>query len=113
MRPFPTAAALCLALGHTTNAAGVPHSYLQAREVDAKPQPEDFFSRFISLMKRTLQPRQEDGNCLETPDSYYNFTGELGEDFCRDYMNYPNVTIPVLVTPTRYVQEAGIGLDHH
>lgn len=104
MRSVATAA-LCLAILHTSDAR-VAHSFRHLIQRDAQPGPqshEGIFEWFARLLKRTVQPRQDDSTCYE--DDYYVFVGSpsLGEGFCQDYMNYPNRTVPVEATATRYV----------
>lgn len=102
MRSFATRA-LCLTLLHTTDAR-VPHSFRRLVQRDAQPDPqpqEGVFEWFRRLLKRDIRPRQ-DATCYE--DDYYVFVGSpsLGEPFCQDYMDYPNRTVPVEATATRY-----------
>lgn len=102
MRSF-AAVALCLAFVHISDAR-VPHSFhdLVQRDANAEPQPGEGVLQWLRrLLRRDLQPRQ-DATCYE--DEYYTFVGSpaLGERFCQDYMNYPNRTVPVEATATRY-----------
>lgn len=97
-------AALCLALLHTSDAR-VPHSFRDLIQRDAQPesQPQGgVFDWLVRLFKRELKPRQDDSTCYE--DDYYTFVGSpsLGEGFCQHYMDYPNRTVPVEATATRY-----------
>lgn len=108
MRSFATAA-LCLALLHTTDAR-VPHSFREVIQRDAQPeaevQPQEgVFGWFYRLFKRDNLTTRQDATCYE--DDYFVFVGSpsLGEGFCQDYMDYPNRTVPVDATATRYEHE--------
>lgn len=104
MRSF-AAAVLCLALTHTSDAR-VPHSFrdIFPREAEPDLQPQQgIFEWFNRLLRRNIKPRQDyETNCPE--DDYFTFVGSdaLGEGWCQDYMGYPNRTVPVQVTVTRY-----------
>ena len=96
MRSFTTAA-LCLSLIHASNAR-VPHSFRDLIQRDAEPEPvpeKGVFDWVLRLFKRQ-------DTCIV--DDYYTFVGSssLGEGFCQDYMGYPNRTVPVEATATRY-----------
>lgn len=105
MRSFAKAA-LCLALLHSADAR-IPRTSRDLVQRDAQPaqSEEGVFDWVKRLLKRnSLQARQSDGmgeTCYE--DSFYVFVGSdsLGEPFCQDYMDYPNRTVPVMVTATR------------
>ena len=104
MRSFATAA-LCLALLHTSDAR-VPHSFQDLIQRNAQPelQPQNkVFDWLVRLFKRELRPRQDESTCYT--DIYYTFVGspDVGEGFCQDFMDYPNITVPVEATATRYV----------
>lgn len=99
------ALALCLSLVHVSTAR-VPHSFRDLIQRDARleAQPHDGILGWLTkLLRREIKLRQ-DATCYE--DEYYTFVGSaaLGEGFCQDYMGYPNRTVPVEATATRYAR---------
>lgn len=101
-----TAVFLSLVLSTIARIA-VPHSYreyqaLEARKPEKKVQTKGnrlirWFKHFFSRQVLEEPPIA----CYE--DGFFEFVGSLGDQFCQDYMNFPNRTFTIDYTPTRYV----------
>ena len=96
--------ALCLSLVHTSYARVAP---LVERNADARPDKLVGAKRWADrlLGRDTLRPRADNATCYE--DVYFRFAASnIGPNFCRYFMDYPNVTETVDYTPTRYFPKA-------
>ncbi len=112
MRQSFFASALCLSIVQTSVNARAHDKFSQLKIRNGQPVVEvaqngGMFDWAHRLFRRHVQPRQSSGLCVE--DSYYNIIQNLpnAQSFCQGYMNYPNETITVDYTPTRYV----VGVD--
>ena len=95
---------LCLAFSHEANAR-VPHSFRDLIRRDAQTGPAFHSGNKVLGWLSKMFKRQEMMSASSTgeecfQDKWYNAVDDLGEDWCQDYMEYPNRTAYQEYTPT-------------
>lgn len=92
--------ALCLTL---TSVFVDARAARQVQVRNANAESNGGAASWLRNLKALLAPRQEPNVCYE--DEYYTFLSDstIGESFCQSLLDYPNTTITVDYTPTRYV----------
>lgn len=102
MRQSFFATALYLTLTSTlVDARAYPGLQIRNANAESNAAPLSWLKRIVKKGD-SLLPRQDAGICYQ--DDFYKFVNNstFGEDFCRSFVQYPNTTVVVEYTPTRY-----------